>query len=88
MSYKQNGRLKNIDKIFPILEFRIDTFGSGNENKLQKINLHILFDLNESDIRNEIEKIKNRFIGLIPITRLDKHKTIMLRKGAITNVNA
>lgn len=80
MSYKQNGRLKNIDKIFPILEFRIDTFGSGNENKLQKINLHILFDLNESDIRNEIEKIKNRFIGLIPITRLDKHKTIMLSR--------
>lgn len=80
MSYKQNGRLKNIDKIFPILEFRIDTFGSGNENKLQKINLHILFDLNESDIRNEIEKVKNRFIGLIPITRLDKHKTIMLSR--------
>ena len=51
MSYKQNGRLRNIDKIFPILEFRIDTFGSGNENKLQKINLHILFDLNEDDIK-------------------------------------
>ena len=38
MDFKSKGRLKNIDKIFPILEFRIDTFGSGNENKLQKIN--------------------------------------------------
>ena len=37
-----NDRLKNIDKIFPVLEFRIDTFGSGNENNLQKINLHII----------------------------------------------
>lgn len=80
MSYKQNGRLRNIDKIFPILEFRIDTFGSGNENKLQKINLHILFDLNEDDIKNEIEKVRSRFIGLIPITRLDRHKTIMLSR--------
>ena len=80
MSYKQNGRLRNIDKIFQILEFRIDTFGSGNENKLQKINLHILFDLNEDDIKNEIEKVRSRFIGLIPITRLDRHKTIMLSR--------
>ena len=47
MEYKSKGRLSNISKIFPILEFRIDTFGSGNENNLQKINLHILFDLNE-----------------------------------------
>ena len=80
MSYKQNGRLRNIDKIFPLLELRIDTFGSGNENKLQKINLHILFDLNEDDIKNEIEKVRSRFIGLIPITRLDRHKTIMLSR--------
>ena len=33
MQYKlNNDKLKNIDKIFPVLEFRIDTFGSGNEN--------------------------------------------------------
>lgn len=80
MSYKIGGRLTNIEKIFPILEFRIDTFGSGNENKLQKINLHILFDINEGDINNEIKKIKNEFIGLIPITRLAEHKTKMLSK--------
>ena len=42
--------------------------------------LHILFDLNEDDIKNEIEKVRSRFIGLIPITRLDRHKTIMLSR--------
>lgn len=35
MEYKFKGRLSNIFKIFPILEFRIDTFGSGNENILE-----------------------------------------------------
>lgn len=75
MFYKQQWRLKNIEKIFPILEFRIDTFWSWNENRLQKINLHILFDLNENDIKEEIKKVKERFINLIPITKLEKHKT-------------
>jgi ABC-type lipoprotein export system ATPase subunit len=70
-----NDRLKNIDKIFPILEFRIDTFGSGNENNLQKINLHIIFDLDENDITNEIQKVREEFIKQIPVTKLDKHKT-------------
>lgn len=76
MQYKlKNDRLKNINKIFPILEFRIDTFGSGNENNLQKINLHIVFNLNENDISNEINKVREEFIKQIPITKLDKHKT-------------
>ena len=80
MDYKQQWRLKNIEKIFPILEFRIDTFWSWNENKLQKINLHILFNLNEKNIKEEIKKVKESFIGLIPITRLEKHKTKMLSR--------
>lgn len=85
MEYKlHKGRLSNIEKIFPILEFRIDTFGSGNENKLQKINLHILFDVNESDLRNEIQKIKDEFITIIPISSLEKHKTKMLSKDNLT----
>jgi ABC-type lipoprotein export system ATPase subunit len=76
MQYKfNNDRIKNIDKIFPVLEFRIDTFGSGNENNLQKINLHIIFDLNENDIASEINKVKEEFIKQIPVTKLDKHKT-------------
>jgi hypothetical protein len=78
MEYRQKGRLQNLQKIFPVLEFRIDTFGSGNENKLQKINLHILFDLDETNLSAEISKVKTEFIGQIPITKLEKHKTKML----------
>lgn len=85
MQYKNSGRLQNIEKVFPILEFRIDTFGSGNENKLQKINLHILFDINESDISNEIGRIRTEFISQIPITKLDKHKTKMLSIENLSN---
>lgn len=75
MKFKQAGRLANITKIFPVLEFRIDTFGSGNENKLQKINLHVLFDLDESDLKNQIKKVKDEFIGAISVSPAEKHKT-------------
>ncbi len=75
MEYKVGGRLKNIEKIFPILEFRIDTFGSGSENKLQKINLHILFNIDEANLDREIRKVKDEFITQIPLTRLDQHRT-------------
>ena len=48
MEYKfKKNRLKNIEKIFPILEFRIDTFGSASESKFNKINFHILFNIDE-----------------------------------------
>ncbi|MBT8763177.1 hypothetical protein KFV02_04445 [Desulfohalobiaceae bacterium Ax17] len=85
MSYKYNGRLKNLEKIFPILEFRIDTFGSGNENKLQKINLHILFDVDETNLQAEINKIREEFIKQIPLTKLSQHKTKNLSKENLTN---
>ncbi|MGI0105863.1 TrlF family AAA-like ATPase [Salinimicrobium sp. WS361] len=84
--YKREGRLKNIDKIFPILEFRIDTFGSGNENKLQKINLHILFDLDESKIEEEIKLVKEEFIDRINISPLDEHKTKKLSKDNFAKI--
>lgn len=80
MAYKAKGRIKNIDKIFPILEFRIDTFGSGNENKLQKINLHILFDIDETNLENEIKKVREEFIDNIKISKLEAHKTKKLSK--------
>ena len=80
METKLAGRLKNIDKVFPILEFRIDTFGSGNENHLQKINLHILFNVDESHLAKEVKKIRAEFISQVPLSKLDKHKTKMLSK--------
>ncbi|WP_428228567.1 TrlF family AAA-like ATPase [Flavobacterium sp.] len=84
MEFRKNGRLQNIDKIFPILEFRIDTFGTASENDLQKVNLHILFDVNENELGKEIEKIKNEFIEIIPITKLHQHLTKMLTKENLT----
>ncbi|PJB55197.1 MAG: hypothetical protein CO098_17610 [Bacteroidetes bacterium CG_4_9_14_3_um_filter_41_19] len=78
MSYKAKGRLGNIEKIFPILEFRIDTFGSGSENTLQKINLHILFDIDEANLQQEIQLIKDEFIKQIHISSVEKHSTKVL----------
>ncbi|MDR2653633.1 MAG: AAA family ATPase, partial [Prevotellaceae bacterium] len=80
MQYKKHGRLGNIDKIFSVLEFRIDTFGSGNENNLQKINLHIIFNIEETNLEKEIQKIKKEFIELIPITKLGIHLTKTLSR--------
>lgn len=80
MEFKNNGRLKNIDKIFPILEFRIDTFGTASQSDLQKINLHILFDVDENELDKEIQKIKKEFIEIIPLTKLPQHMTKMLTK--------
>ncbi|MFA5934200.1 MAG: hypothetical protein WC795_03220 [Candidatus Paceibacterota bacterium] len=41
MKYKNNGRLKNIDLILPVVEFRLKEF-VGNE-QLKKINYHVIF---------------------------------------------
>ena len=86
MDYKFKGRLSNISKIFPILEFRIDTFGSGNENRLQKINLHILFNVDENDLNNELKTIREEFIDQIKISSLDIHKTKKLSKENFINI--
>ncbi|WP_433778782.1 TrlF family AAA-like ATPase [Flavobacterium anhuiense] len=80
MEFKNNGRLNNIDKIFPILEFRIDTFGTASQSDLQKINLHILFDVDENELDKEIQKIKKEFIEIIPLTKLPQHMTKMLTR--------
>ncbi len=83
MKFKKNGRLENIDKIFPVLEFRIDTFASATENKFSKINLHILFDINESDLENEIKKIEDEFIGNINLS--NHHETEKLSRENLIN---
>jgi len=64
-----NGRLNNISKVFPIIEFRIDTFGAASASSLSKINLHILFDLDEGCLPSEIKKVKEEFIGQIKVSK-------------------
>lgn len=63
----EKGRLQNLEKIFPILEFRIDIFSSANKSELSKVNLHILFDLDEANIDAEIESVRKEFLGQIPV---------------------
>ena len=82
---KIKGRLANLEKIFPILEFRIDTFSSASSNKFGKINLHIIFDVDEDNLKEEIDKIKKQFIEQIKLTRLDKHKTKCLSRENMIN---
>lgn len=79
MEYKyEKGRLTNIKRIFPVLEFRVDTFASASGSKFQKINLHILFNIDYSNWRNEVKKIKEEFIGQIHLSKSEKHKTKIL----------
>lgn len=41
LEYKNNGRLKNIELILPVIEFRIDKFAGHKEFK--KVNFHVIF---------------------------------------------
>lgn len=78
MKYKNEGRLPKIEKIFPVLEFRIDTFASASENDFQKINLHVIFNLDESNLASEIKKVKEEFISQIHLSK--HHSTQPLSK--------
>lgn len=81
MDYKMNkGRLKNIEKIFPVLEFRIDTFASASETQFQKVNYHILFNIDDMNWKKEVYKIKKEFIELIRLSKLPEHQTKILSK--------
>ena len=44
IKFKANGRLKNIQAIFPVCEFRIKRFAGVDFGKLKRINLHVIFD--------------------------------------------
>lgn len=41
IEFKRQGRLKNIECLLPVIEFRIDIF--AGENKLKRINYHVIF---------------------------------------------
>lgn len=79
MGYKNQGRLKNLEKIIPILEFRIDTFGNASVNDFQKINLHVVFNVDELLINDEVKKIREEFINQIKLSHT--HDTEILSKN-------
>ncbi|MGG4438469.1 TrlF family AAA-like ATPase [Priestia megaterium] len=75
MSYREKGRLQNIEMIFPILEFRVDTFGTNNGKNFLKTNLHILFNVDMENYKQEVQAIKKEFISRIKLSKLSKHQT-------------
>lgn len=86
IKHKLKGNLKNIEKIFPVIEFRIDTFGSSDQNNLQKVNLHIVFDLDESKIDSEIKMVRDEFLTKIQIKNGDKEKHLGQGKTAFIDL--
>lgn len=83
MEAKIAGKLPNLEKIFPVLEFRVDTFGNGG-NALQKLNLHILFDVDEANLKSEIKLIREEFILQIPISTIASQSTKKLTPENLT----
>lgn len=57
--FKANGRLKNIARLLPVVELRLDRFG-GTEGKISRVNLHVIF----SD-SVEAETIEAQFINAL-----------------------
>ena len=54
---EQNGRLRNINLILPVIEFRIEKFAGVEFGSLKRINLHVIF----SD-KLDIENIRSQFL--------------------------
>ena len=57
---EKNGRIKNIDLLLPVIEFRMNKF-AGTESKLSKVHFHVIFS---PDIKSEI--IQQHFLNAIP----------------------
>lgn len=64
---KEEGRLANIDEIFPVMEVRCDTF-SGSEGSLKRLNLHLILDANEAidDLTQQLGSIMRCRYQLTP----------------------
>jgi len=55
LTYKSKGRLKNIELILPILEFRLNDFAGVNFGAFKRPNLHVIFsnEISPSIIRSQ-----------------------------------
>lgn len=59
--FKERGRLKNIETIFPVIELRISKFGNLSSNDpFSRINLHVIFEENTNP-----DIIKSQFLNAI-----------------------
>ena len=55
----KSGRLSNIDRIFPVIELRIERF-AGTSSDFKRINYHVIFS---DDVSSEV--IRSQFIGAL-----------------------
>lgn len=61
LEYREQGRLKNIDLILPVIELRLDKFASiGADDPWKKVNFHVIFS---DQLKPEI--IENHFLKAI-----------------------
>ncbi|KQC12696.1 MAG: hypothetical protein APR63_02120 [Desulfuromonas sp. SDB] len=58
LEYKKSGRLKKIELILPVVEFRIEKFAGVDFGNLKRINLHIIFSNQLT-----IEQIQSQFLN-------------------------
>ena len=83
LSYKQAGRLKNIELLLPVIELRLDKL-VGSE-KLRRINYHVIFA--DNDILTS-EQIKAQFIsGLASEAHLDSEHDDIDWSGLINHAS-
>lgn len=81
LEYKQNGRLKNIDLILPVIEFRLATF-AGNQ-AFKRINFHVIFSDELSS-----DTIQHQFLnGLSRSYKLSANCSDYSWNGVITSEN-
>ena len=76
---RKNGRLPNLEAVFPVIEMRLDHFG-GTEGKLARVNLHVVFDPGlDADL------IQAQFVGALqPKVKLSPSHTTLGWQGVIT----
>jgi predicted ATPase len=81
LEYKKQGRLKNIELILPVIEFRLAKF-SGNK-QLKRINFHIIFS---NEVTPEI--IQNQFLNALTTSyKLDPNSGVQTWGGVINHNN-
>ena len=79
LAARKDGRLKNLEAIFPVVEVRLDQFG-GTAGKLSRVNCHVVFD---PDLDPEL--IQSQFLNALqPKVKLSPGYDALGWQGVIT----
>jgi hypothetical protein len=80
---RDNNRLPNIKKIFPVIEFRVSTFASASSSSLSKVNIHFLFDIDEKNLEKSVNEIRQNFIEQIHLAETGELKNTPLTRQTL-----